>query len=559
MEAELNFLYKEEFWYVSSFLNGDLLNGDSEAKAIENVVKTKLSNLTNDDIFRKDLKTDLLEMVHDLSLKCSWVPYLENFPYKDENSDREFNILGIFQFEVEYFKNNPSKKKNLTPLLIQQVPYIVLNTLKEYNSKPEKRGLFLDVESPIYVFVISNKTLPYYVEWSQENIERYKKKIGYWVEIYSGQWEDYSDKLHERRIQNNLSNRLSELHFIRRNSGFIFMAEENYKKFFDSYMRTYVLDPTPKMRTVLFALRSINESLDLLFFNTLSEEYINLKDIERKMSNLKYLRGVIQTKLSLIYNELDYNRRQHYTTVLTHLLKLYNLNDAIKRINEKFELIFNSMQDLYRKKSEQLQARTERGLNLLNLLFGAGILADLAGVIMIALQLKENDSLTIFLNGGIALFIIGILLLTIGYYIYLKIGMRESSIGRTVDAVIQDESGNIILIKRAFPPFKNYYALPGGFVKKGESKKQALIREVKEETGLNVKIVKKIGTFKEKGRDQRGDIYSTAFKCMITSDADVIKVRGETLEVARVPVDQLKNIDLAFDHKKILKTAGLID
>ena len=38
-----------------------------------------------------------------------------------------------------------------------------------------------------------------------------------------------------------------------------------------------------------------------------------------------------------------------------------------------------------------------------------------------------------------------------------------------------------------------------------------------------------------------------------------IKVRGETLEVARVPVNQLKNIDLAFDHKKILKTAGLID
>lgn len=92
--------------------------------------------------------------------------------------------------------------------------------------------------------------------------------IGYWTEIYSGQWEDYSESLYDRRIENNLSNRLSELHLTRRNSGFIYMAEENYRDFFDSYMKEFVLIPAPQMRAVLFALSLINESLDLLFLKT---------------------------------------------------------------------------------------------------------------------------------------------------------------------------------------------------------------------------------------------------------------------------------------------------
>ena len=81
-------------------------------------------------------------------------------------------------------------------------------------------------------------------------------------------------------------------------------------------MKNYVLDPTPKMRSILFVLRSLNESLDLLFSKTQSEAFIDMKTLENKIKNLRLLRGLIQTKLSLIYNELDYNRREHYTSVL---------------------------------------------------------------------------------------------------------------------------------------------------------------------------------------------------------------------------------------------------
>jgi len=464
MTNELQFIYKEEYWYISAFLNTILVDGNDISVEIVNLIKKNFKTLKPEDIFRQDLKDEIIDLVNNISISCQWVPFLKNFPYRDENSEREFNALGYFQFDVEYYKNDESKKERIYPMLIQQIPHIVLNILKEFDKLPENKGLYLDTESPIFIFATSNKIKPMEIQWTNENIEKYKKEIAYWTVIYSGQWPDYSEALYDRRIKDNLSNRLSELHFIYRNSGFIYMAEENYERFFESYMKPFVFDPTPKMRAVLFVLRSISESLDFLFLKTYSGAFSGIKTIENKIKNLRFLRGLVQTQLSIIYNELDYNRREHYTSVLKHLIKKFDLNSVVNRVNEKFNLIYGAMQELYLKKSEENAERTERRLSLLNLLFGAGILADLAGVIMIAFSLQETDLPAIFLHISIFIIIIGILTLTIGYFFYSKLKIREEETGKTVDAVIEDAQGNIVLIKRKYPPFKDYYALPGGFI-----------------------------------------------------------------------------------------------
>jgi 8-oxo-dGTP diphosphatase len=558
MEENLEFIYKNEFWFISAFINSSKVNGFQKSIEIETLIKDKLNSLTEKDIYRKELTTNLLDMIKNISMKCKWVSFLENFPYKDENSDQNYNTLGYFQFDIEYYKNDPTKKELLKPILIQQIPFILSNSLKEYNKNPENKGLCLDIESPIYVFVTSNKTKPNEISWTQNNIYKYKKVIGDWTEIYSGQWEDYSESLYDRRVKDNLSNRLSELHFILRNSGFIYMAEENYKNFFESYMKEFVMDPTPRMRAILFALRLINESLDLLFLKTQSESFQDLKIIESKIKNLRLLRGLIQTNLSSIYNELDYNRRQHYTSVLKHLLNEFGINNIVSRINDKFNVIYDAIQVLYQKKNEENQQRTERGLNLLNLLFGAGILADLAGVIMITFSLQEGKFEATILNGLISFILISILILTIGYYIYMRIKTKQIRIGKTVDAIIEIGGEDVILIKRKYPPFRDYYALPGGFIEKGESPKAALIREVKEETNLNVKIIKKIGIYDEEGRDPRGRIVSTAFKCNVIGDISNMKSGDDSKQVEIVSKESLKDIDLAFDHQKMLKDAQLL-
>ncbi|MFX0069577.1 MAG: NUDIX domain-containing protein [Candidatus Hermodarchaeota archaeon] len=558
MSKDLEFIYKEEYWYISGFLNNILVNSAQKSVEIENLIKNELKNLKPEDIFRQDLKDDIIEMVNNISLKCSWVPFLKNFPYRDENSERSFNSLGYFQFDVEYYKDNLEKKKKIVPLLIQQVPYIVLNILKQFSNKPENKGIYLDTESPMYVFVTSNKTNGAEIPWNKENIEQYKKIIAYWTVIYSGQWPDYSKALYDRRIRDNLSNRLSELHFIYRNSGFIYMAEENYERFFESYMKKFVLDPTPRMRAVLFVLRSINESLDLLFLKTYSGTFTDLNTIEEKIKNLRFLRGLVQTQLSIIYNELDYNRREHYTSVLRHLISEFDLNDIVSRVNEKFNLIYDAMQELYLKKSEENAERTERRLNLLNLLFGAGVLSDLAGVAMIAFSLQETGIPSIFIHRSVFAIIAGILMLTIGYYIFSTIKLKELEVGKTVDAVIDDGKGNVVLIRRKYPPFKGYYALPGGFIEKGESQKQAVLREAKEETNLDLIIVKKIGVFDKEGRDPRGRIISTAFKCKIKGDTSNMRAADDSEAVELVPINKLKDIDLAFDHRDILKEADIL-
>lgn len=558
MAENLSFQYKEEFWFISAFLNISKVNEEQISAQIQTLITNRLSNLTDKDIYRKELKDEFLEMAKNLSLSCKWVSYVDNFPYKDENSEREYNVLGFFQFDVEYFKDNPVKKEKIRSMLIQQIPYIVLNTLKEFSNKPGNEGIFMDLESPIYIFATSNKSKPPNISWTVENIEKYKKAIAYWTVIYSGQWPDYSEQLFDRRIRGNLSNRLSELHFIYRNSAFVYMTEKNYEDFFETYMKQFVVDPTPKMRAVLFALRSINESLDLLFLKTRSGAFVNLDTIEEKMKNLGLLRGLIQTRLSLIYNELDYNRREHYTSVLKHLINEFDLNDLVNRVNNKFNIIEASLQELYLQKNKENQERTEKGLSLLNLLFGAGVLADLAGVILIALSLQESDLPSIILHGVIALFMVGILATTASFFIFLRYKKRKKEVGKAVDAIIEDNEGNVILIKRKYPPFKDFHALPGGLVEKGESLKQALIREVKEEVNLDIKIIKKIGYYDEEGRDPRGPIYSTAYKCRILGSPSEMKARDDAKDIVLVPIEKLNEITLAFDHKKMLSDAGLI-
>lgn len=78
---------------------------------------------------------------------------------------------------------------------------------------------------------------------------------------------------------------------------------------------------------------------------------------------------------------------------------------------------------------------------------------------------------------------------------------------------------NIVLIKRSdkSEAFPNYWALPGGFLDKGESLEQCAVRELKEETGLEAKMLAPIGVFSKPDRDPRGQVISNAFMTMMMS------------------------------------------
>jgi 8-oxo-dGTP diphosphatase len=71
--------------------------------------------------------------------------------------------------------------------------------------------------------------------------------------------------------------------------------------------------------------------------------------------------------------------------------------------------------------------------------------------------------------------------------------------GKTATAIIPFPEDKVLLIKRNTIPFKGYWAVPGGRMDPGETVEQTIVREVKEETGLDVEIVHKIGEYVEVG------------------------------------------------------------
>lgn len=124
-------------------------------------------------------------------------------------------------------------------------------------------------------------------------------------------------------------------------------------------------------------------------------------------------------------------------------------------------------------------------------------------------------------------------------------------IGLTVDAVIVYNNG-IVLIKRKNEPFKDHYALPGGFVEYGETVEEALLREVKEETGLDVKPVKLVGVYSRPDRDPRGHTVTVAFLCIGEGE---LKAGDDAKEVFVFPIEETLKLPLAFDHGEILRDA----
>ncbi|MBN2111299.1 MAG: NUDIX hydrolase [Methanosarcinaceae archaeon] len=124
----------------------------------------------------------------------------------------------------------------------------------------------------------------------------------------------------------------------------------------------------------------------------------------------------------------------------------------------------------------------------------------------------------------------------------------------TVDAVIL-LNGMIVLVQRKNPPFQGKFALPGGFVDIGETVEEAVEREVLEETGLSIEIVKLLGVYSEPLRDPRGHTVSVVFLCVGRGD---LKAGSDAKSVYLCDLSSIP--EMAFDHNRILEQSrGEID
>lgn len=127
----------------------------------------------------------------------------------------------------------------------------------------------------------------------------------------------------------------------------------------------------------------------------------------------------------------------------------------------------------------------------------------------------------------------------------------------TVDCIIfgWDSSSQlkVLLIQRANEPFKNHWALPGGFVDMEEDLEAAALRELKEETGVKNVFIEQLYTFGAPKRDPRGRVISIAYFALINLFTQEVKASTDAKKVQWFALDQLP--ELAFDHNQILDIA----
>jgi 8-oxo-dGTP diphosphatase len=116
------------------------------------------------------------------------------------------------------------------------------------------------------------------------------------------------------------------------------------------------------------------------------------------------------------------------------------------------------------------------------------------------------------------------------------------------DAVVFDDTGAVLLIRRKNPPFQGQFALPGGFVEIGETTEAAALRELEEETGIEGSSPLLIGVYSDPSRDPRGHTVGIAY--LVQASSYDVRAGDDAADACFVA--NWRQEEIAFDHRLIV-------
>ena len=141
--------------------------------------------------------------------------------------------------------------------------------------------------------------------------------------------------------------------------------------------------------------------------------------------------------------------------------------------------------------------------------------------------------------------------------------MAKSKYGEIAVAVdlltftIEDNNLKILMVERNEEPFKGKLALPGVFVKEDETLDGAVVRGIREETGLEGIYFEQLYTFGDIDRDPRKRIISVSYMALVPVEQLVFKAGERVSGAWLVDVEEIlqSKDEIAFDHKQIIQVA----
>jgi 8-oxo-dGTP diphosphatase len=130
----------------------------------------------------------------------------------------------------------------------------------------------------------------------------------------------------------------------------------------------------------------------------------------------------------------------------------------------------------------------------------------------------------------------------------------------TVDVVILTMAEgvlHVLLVRRGQEPFRDMWAIPGGFKRPEETLDEAARRELSEETGVDVaRLLTQFGAYGDPGRDPRMNVVTVAYLAVLR-DVGAIVAGTDAADAALVRASHIleERIELAFDHLRIVRDA----
>ncbi|TFH05862.1 MAG: hypothetical protein E4H14_11915 [Candidatus Thorarchaeota archaeon] len=253
--------------------------------------------------------------------------------------------------------------------------------MKNFGDLNQQGRIMFDIDSPLYVVLSSDKTNPQIQEWDAPIIRQHKKALAPYLNLYSGQWPDYSEELYNRRIENTLSNRTSELHFYGRNSAFLYLEGDSYEKYWN-YVEDVMDPPLVRARGVIFVMLKLQELIQR-FLDELPD--LRMQDIciiEEKQSELEKTNRSLMQLIAGIRREDMINMRAHARALNDHLINLFRIEEVLTHVSNALKYVHESVELIYEEKNRAVQERQERLFLYLSIILGASVVTEAINILI---------------------------------------------------------------------------------------------------------------------------------------------------------------------------------